>query len=54
MKEVKYILKIEDELSFKYEFQFDNLKSLKMVLNDWLKTHDSGDTPVNKIEIVAL
>jgi hypothetical protein len=45
-----FILKITCEMGFNYNFKFDNLKSLKIELNKWLKNID--ETPLYNIEII--
>ena len=45
-----FILKITCEMGFKYNYKFDNLKSLKIELNKWLKNID--ETPLYNIEII--
>jgi hypothetical protein len=42
-------LKITDELGFNYYYEFNNIKSLKKELNNWLNNIDS--TPLYNIEI---
>jgi hypothetical protein len=44
-----FLLKITDELGFKINFKFNDLKSLKRELNKWLKNID--ETPLYNIEI---
>ena len=49
-----YKLKITDELGFDYNFEFKDYNSVLKEIKNWLKTHESGETPIYYIKIETL
>ena len=47
----KYVMKIVDECGFGHTLDFDDRMALLNELNDWVKTHESGETPLYEITI---